>query len=204
MSINHRSGAQRSEAARTAILSAAAQLFADSGYERLTMEGIASAAKVGKQTIYRWWPSKSALIAECLADGYLAPTDRSDPPAAGHVVEDITTWLATLIDFSQRDGSDRVFLSLVSAAAGDPEVARHVNERLSGGHTLNVRLQQGVDAGELSPDVPMHYVAEALIGTVIIRLLARSPMTAEVAPELVDLVLGRYVTAGRPARPVQR
>ncbi|MGO7983441.1 helix-turn-helix domain-containing protein, partial [Rhizobium johnstonii] len=67
----HRRGPVRSEVARMAILEATARQFEARGYDQLTMEGIAAEAKVGKQTIYRWWPSKSALVADCLIAGLL-------------------------------------------------------------------------------------------------------------------------------------
>ena len=44
----------------TAILVAAAELIAEVGYRKLSIEAIAARAGVGKQTIYRWWPSKGA------------------------------------------------------------------------------------------------------------------------------------------------
>ncbi|VXB03478.1 TetR/AcrR family transcriptional regulator [Arthrobacter sp. 9AX] len=189
MLTNHRAGAQRSEAARVAILSAAASLFVSSGYERLAMEGIASAAKVGKQTIYRWWPSKSALIAECLADGYLLPNDRFDPPTSGHVVDDIASWYAGVADYFQSENNNRLLLSLISAAAGDPDVAAHFDARFGGGHTIEARIQQGIKAGELRPDVPMNRVAEALIGALLLRVLARSPIEPTFAADMVNMVL---------------
>jgi AcrR family transcriptional regulator len=61
-------GTKRSEAARTAILNATARQFAERGWEQLSIEGIAADADVGKQTIYRWWSSKSAFVAECLLE----------------------------------------------------------------------------------------------------------------------------------------
>ncbi len=64
-----RSGPVRSEAARLAILDAAVALFAERGYDHLTIEGIARRAGVGKQTIYRWWSSKGDVIAEAILEG---------------------------------------------------------------------------------------------------------------------------------------
>ena len=52
----------RSDTSRRAILDAAFKLVGEVGYAKLTMEGIAARAGVGKQTIYRWWPSKGAVL----------------------------------------------------------------------------------------------------------------------------------------------
>ncbi|MDI3330769.1 MAG: helix-turn-helix domain-containing protein [Micrococcus sp.] len=50
-------GRPRSEKSRVAVLTAAAELMLAGGFEHLTVEGIAAAAGVGKQTVYRWWGS---------------------------------------------------------------------------------------------------------------------------------------------------
>lgn len=197
MSINHRTGAQRSEAARVAILTAAGQLFTSSGYERLTMEGVAAAAKVGKQTIYRWWPTKSALIAECLAEGYLLPNDRFDPPTGGQVLEDITAWYSGVVGYFQAKNNTQLLLSLISAAAGDPGVAEHFNARFGGGHTIEARLQQGIDTGELKSTLPMDRVAEALIGALVLRVLARSALDPATARDMVRVVLSPFIVRNR-------
>lgn len=55
---------RRSERSRRAIFDAALTLVGEVGYDKLTIEGIASRAGVGKQTIYRWWPSKAAVLLD--------------------------------------------------------------------------------------------------------------------------------------------
>ena len=57
---------RRSSAARQSILKAARELVLRVGYAQLTIEGIAAKAGVGKQTIYRWWPSKGAVVFEAV------------------------------------------------------------------------------------------------------------------------------------------
>ncbi|MEU7604799.1 TetR/AcrR family transcriptional regulator, partial [Streptomyces sp. NPDC041003] len=55
---------RRSDRSRRAILDAALTLVGEVGYNKLTIEAIAARAGVGKQTIYRWWPSKAAVLLD--------------------------------------------------------------------------------------------------------------------------------------------
>lgn len=59
---------RRSDRSRRAIHDAALALVGEVGYRRTTIEGIAARAGVGKQTIYRWWPSKAAVLMEAFLD----------------------------------------------------------------------------------------------------------------------------------------
>ena len=56
--------ARRSGRAHAAILEATRELIVEVGYDGMSIEGIAGRAGVGKQTIYRWWPSKAALVLD--------------------------------------------------------------------------------------------------------------------------------------------
>jgi AcrR family transcriptional regulator len=56
----------RDEAARRRVLDSARKLVSELGPHAVTLDEIAAAAGVGKQTIYRWWPSKSAVIMDAL------------------------------------------------------------------------------------------------------------------------------------------
>ncbi len=126
----HRSGPVRSTAAREAILDATARLFHNQGYDRLTIEGIAKEAKVGKQTIYRWWPSRGALIGECLAEGRLIPVDFVVPDT-GDLSADVETWLRSVLSILEKPQGGVLLRSLVAAATEDASVGAHLG-RASG------------------------------------------------------------------------
>ncbi|WP_203962343.1 TetR/AcrR family transcriptional regulator [Actinocatenispora thailandica] len=59
-------GRPRDERARLAILQAARDLLLEHGYGALTVEGIARRAGVGRQTVYRWWPTKADVALEAM------------------------------------------------------------------------------------------------------------------------------------------
>lgn len=59
-------GSRRNDAARQAILDAAAELLTAGDAAPITVGAIAERAGVGKQTIYRWWRSKSAVLLDAM------------------------------------------------------------------------------------------------------------------------------------------
>jgi AcrR family transcriptional regulator len=59
-------GRPRDERARQAILAATRDLLLADGYGALTVEGIARRAGVGRQTVYRWWPTKADVALEAM------------------------------------------------------------------------------------------------------------------------------------------
>jgi AcrR family transcriptional regulator len=79
---------RRSERSKRAILTATRELVSEVGFVRLTMEAIASRAGVGKQTIYRWWPSKGSVVFDALLDEMVEGSGPQLLPATGDVVHD--------------------------------------------------------------------------------------------------------------------
>lgn len=59
-------GRPRSETIRRRILQTTVRLMIEKGYKEATMKNIALSAKVGKQTLYRWWHNRADLLMEAL------------------------------------------------------------------------------------------------------------------------------------------
>jgi AcrR family transcriptional regulator len=184
-----RPGAARNPDVRLAILRATSELLLRDGYEHLTIEGIAARAKVGKPTIYRWWPSKSALIADCLVDEMLMP-ETFYPATTDDVVADITSWFEEVVRFSNR-GSNAVLLrSLVTAAIVNPEVGTQLSKHLGAGpESLEGRLLAAVDAGQLVPETPIAHIIELLLGAIVVRVVGGTGLQDADAEIFVTTVL---------------
>lgn len=99
-----RRGRPRSEEAHQAVLDAVARLLDDYGhsYEELTVERIAAEAGVGKQTIYRWWKNKAAVVLESLMTGRLKLSFER-VPNTGDLRADLTAWLDCELEKSEMD-----------------------------------------------------------------------------------------------------
>jgi len=185
-----RRGALRSETARVSILRATASQFAERGWEHLSIEGIAAEAEVGKQTIYRWWRSKAALVAECLLEGLLLP-EAFLPADTGDVRADLTAWIEAILRFADDPRSAALFRSLIAAAAEDEDVGVRLRDALGASSALAARLDAARSDGELAPGVSIAVVGEALVGAIILRVIVREAAPPELPRQLVDVVLGR-------------
>ncbi|MGX5358126.1 TetR/AcrR family transcriptional regulator [Kocuria sp. KH4] len=183
-------GAVRSEAVRQAVLEATADLFRDREYDRLTIEGIAAEAGVAKQTIYRWWRSKSELVAECLFEGRLLP-EEIHPRDTGDVYTDMTRWLSGLFTFVDTPGNDALLRSLLIVAAENDQVGRRLGASLGADSELTTRLQAAVDSAELPAGTAVGEVVNAMVGAVILHILLREPADDGKAARLVAALLGQ-------------
>jgi AcrR family transcriptional regulator len=141
-----RPGRPRSEKARKAILTATLELAAD-GPQALTMEAIAKRAAVSKETLYRWWPSKTDVVLEALAHY----GDEAIPvPDGGSLVGDLRAFLrATAAALDPR--TRRLLRSLAAAAATDARVAGQVRDQFLAARraALAEVLENAVQRGEL-------------------------------------------------------
>ncbi len=63
-----RAGRPRDEKVRRAILAAAQELVLEKGYAAVTTADVAKRAGAGKQTLYRWWPGKGALVLDAFSE----------------------------------------------------------------------------------------------------------------------------------------
>ena len=159
---------RRSDRARTAILDATAELIADVGYRKLSIEAIAARAGVGKATIYRRWKSKAALVAEAI--GTIAVTP--DVPDTGSVHGDFEAVSSAAVDRMAPEAF-RVLPRLMADAGDDPELLEALKQALLRPRRAAIAeiLRRGMARGELRTDLDVDLVSDMLIGPMIARVL---------------------------------
>ncbi|WP_261569543.1 TetR/AcrR family transcriptional regulator [Frankia gtarii] len=182
-------GRPRSVAVHEAVIEATIALLREGGgYPALSIEGVAARSGVTKRTIYRWWPSKGALVTE--AYGALVRRDHPDPQT-GSVAEDLRTVVRRLFRAVSRPEVAAVMRSMMVEAQSDPafaaEFARFIAERRA---VLAEVFRRGVERGELRPDLDLETAVDEIFGPYWYRLLARhAELTESFADSLVDHVL---------------
>jgi AcrR family transcriptional regulator len=190
-------GRPRSESARKAILQSTLEFLerGGNGFADLTIEHVAATAGVGKATVYRWWPTKAALVADAFASRV---TPRLRFPDTGSVRDDMAQQMHQLIKiFRSRRG--HVVSAILGAGQSDHTLLTAFRERFVKTRRKEAyeTLRRGISRGELPADLDLDHVLDALYGPIYMRFLIRH---ADLTPEFVDrqcaLVLGRELPCG--------
>lgn len=184
------SGPVRSEAAHAAILKAASDMLHEVGYDKMTIEGIAARAGVGKQTIYRWWPSRSAIVAEALIEGVILP-DQLLVPDSGDIRADLRAWLRDVASVIEDETRAETVRSIITAATHNPDIADHLRDIVIPASALEDRLDRSRgETPNLRPDTPMHMIADMILGTIVVRILGHQRLDERAIDELLTATLG--------------
>jgi AcrR family transcriptional regulator len=182
-------GRRRSERSHEAIIAATQRLLVERSYPELTIEGIAARAGVGKQTIYRWWPSKAALALEA----YLAGSEGVPLPAEGKTArEDVRALLGWLIAVLAQPIGGHVVAGLVADLQHDADLAEgfHLDVVPARRRPMLAALERASARGEIRADVDLGLAVDALHGAVFYRLLlSGEPLDDDFADHLAEQAL---------------
>jgi AcrR family transcriptional regulator len=182
-------GRPRSEESRKAILRSTLKLLKQhGGFPELSIEAIAADANVGKTTVYRWWPTKAALVA----DAFSASADKELRfPNTGSVQNDISLQMRGLIRIF-RSKRGKVVAALLAGGQSDPELLEAYRDRFLWPRRKQAyqTLQRGVDRGELPAGCDFDLILDSLYGPILMRFLIRHVKLDEsFADEICGLVL---------------
>ncbi|WP_371537625.1 TetR/AcrR family transcriptional regulator [Streptomyces sp. NBC_00466] len=181
----------RSEKARFAVLEAADDLLAEKGFAGVTMEGIATRAGVAKQTIYRWWSTKT----DVLMDAFLQDVAEEPPsPDHGDVARDLSDHLGRLGHFLSGTDPGAVFKALMAQTQHDPAFAKDFRARYLDEQRRRdqLPLERAVRRGELPADLDVAAETDQIVGPLYYRVLVTGePISRDFTDRLVRSFLRR-------------
>lgn len=179
---------RRSARSHDAIIAATVDLMTRLGYSQLTIEGVASAAGVGKATVYRWWPTKALLVVDAI-DVELTRARRTPRPVSGSSVAVVRELVRDVVAVVVSPVGQMI-AAVVADLPGDPQARLALAEVLGPHRAAGASVIYALAArGDLPHDVDAQRLLDVVAGTVLWGVLSGRAPSDELVDQLVDLVL---------------
>jgi AcrR family transcriptional regulator len=207
-SVPPRRGRPPIEAAEShaAILDAVYELLQERSVRDLTMEAVAKRAGVGKPTLYKWWPTKAALVLSVFRERIAV----AFPPQSVGTAEEAIRDAARALIGPLNGQLGKVLSELIAEGQSEPAILRELfDKHIRGRQEANAAdIERGKTSGELASDADPELIIDAVFGAIFYRLLFRtSPLTEEFSDKLVSQVFrgvraraGKATTRSKPRR----
>jgi AcrR family transcriptional regulator len=181
----------RSDRVRQSVLDTTADLVAELGVERTTIDEVANRSGVAKTTIYRHFESKQALVVEAVH----ACTQIPVVTDTGSLRDDLISCFSGMSKASYEGRLGDMMLSLMDAAQRDPELGRLVRAQADQRRRFATRvIEQAVERGDLPADLDVDLIVTLLSGPLVYtKLVRRQRVTDELVASVVDSVLAAHL-----------
>lgn len=164
-----RAGRPRDENVHRAILDAARDLISEDGYVAFSIEGVAARAGVAKQSIYRRWSSKGALLVDLYMDGLELPSSST----AQGFKEDLLALLLQTTKRVQDPAFANILKSVMVEAQADPEMRELVLLKIIEPRREAARhvIERGKQSGEVPEALDAEMMLDFVFGAIWFNLL---------------------------------
>ncbi|WP_147455864.1 TetR/AcrR family transcriptional regulator [Nocardioides mangrovicus] len=181
-------GRPRDPEADGRILDAAAGLILENGFDHMTVDDVASRAKVGKATVYRRWSKKEDLALAAMSRLY---SEGLPVPDTGNVRSDVSEWFRISLAFANSEAGLNYMRTSIAECSRDPRIAalyRAANDAAE--EKLAQVFERGILRGEVRPDLNIVAAVQMITGLIIMRVVQHQQVPPmEDCESLVDLVL---------------
>jgi AcrR family transcriptional regulator len=167
-------GRPRSTQSHQAILQATLELLAEVGFERMSIDAIATRAGVGKTTIYRRYKSKEELVADAIE------SLREDViiPDTGSFWGDIEALIQSAAQITLSPLGRQTVAMIISSATSSPQFAQvyWTNYLQPRRQAFGIVLERAKARNEIQAEVDSNLVFDIMSGVMLYALVFQ-PMT---------------------------
>jgi AcrR family transcriptional regulator len=165
-----RTGNQRNPVLHQAIIAAATEVLAKEGPTRFTIEAVAKLAGCGKPTIYRWWPSRPALLLEVYDQ---AVEHELLPPEGKDLAKDLCVMLRQVWRLWREDSMGSLYRLILSEMMLEKEGVRYLREVFIPRRQAftAIAFQAAKDRGEIPQETDIKLLMDLLYGYSLFRLI---------------------------------
>ncbi|MDQ6527379.1 TetR/AcrR family transcriptional regulator [Nocardioides sp. LHD-245] len=184
-------GRPRSSGADEAILRAGRELMTEHGYAGFSMDEVARRAGVGRQSVYRRWPSKPVLVVAAMTS---VGADVDVFADTGSFEGDLRSGLEAMRALYHRSSAalfaDVYFAMASDLAARDLFNENHVRPRR---RSLARAVERAIERGELARETDVSTVTDLVSGPFLYRrLIAADDLRDVLLDAIVEAVLLLY------------
>jgi AcrR family transcriptional regulator len=193
-----RTGNQRNPLLHQAIIDAANEVLAKEGPTRFTIEAVAKLAGCGKPTIYRWWPSRPALLLEVyeqMVQSELVPGEGKD------LATDLATNIRRVWRLWRKESLGSMYRLILSEMMLDKEGVRHLREVFFPRRQAFIALafQAAKDRGEIPQDADIKFLVDLLFGYSLFHLITHQIDDDEI-PDRISATIAKLARIGVPRK----
>ena len=186
-------GAKRNPHSAEAILLAAEEVLVEKGYSGFSIDAVASKARAGKPTIYKWWPNKATL----LLDVYLRQKSIAFQNT-GRLEEDLVALIDAILTNWRETSSGPIFRSLIAEAQMNAASSTALSDFASDRQTeTSYLILQGLKRGEVSEAVEPIRAARWIVSYLWFRLLT-GQLNTDAVDIRKDIEILLYGVAAKP------
>jgi AcrR family transcriptional regulator len=179
---------ERVRRSKEVVLATTIQLLTETGLGGVSVDEVSKRSGVAKTTIYRHWPSRTALLLDaCSKMGH-----KMELPDTGSLRGDIAALAASIASRLRSKNFSSVLPSVIDAAERDPEIAA-VHARLHAG--IMVPLYSAIERGKQRGELPRKCVASEVVAAIVgplfyRRWFSREPLDDGFVKRVVDRAIG--------------
>ena len=191
------SGRPRNEFSHTAILNACLRLLVEVGYDNMSIEKIASLAKVGKATIYRYWSNKAEIVVEAVLYSSAKCENCSTPYLSGsnlreNMINAVNELCKAIVN---TDGA--IVSGLIRAMQEDTNLALLVRENIIevSMQPITQVIEHGIQNKDISGAIDFSFLYSVILSVIFTRqIIIRESLDQEFATYLVDYIVLPLIT----------
>ena len=189
-----RTGNQRNPLLHQAIIDAATEVLEKEGPKRFTIEAVAKLAGCGKPTIYRWWPSRAALLLEVYEQ---AVDQELVEPEGKDLAKDLATMLRQVWRFWREECMGSLYRLILAEMMLEKEGTRYLREVFIPRRQAFTALafQAAKDRGEIPEDTDIKLLMDLLYGYSVFHLITET-LDDDELPDRISAAIVKLAQSG--------
>lgn len=190
---------ERVRRSKETVLAAAFKMLTETGFGGFSIDALARNSGVAKMTIYRHWPSRTALLLDACTR--MSP-QRSEPPDSGSFRGDLMALAKGLAQSMQSSRWASLLPSIIDAAERDPALAAlHSRQHVAVTTTIRTIIERARQRRQLSAAADPALLIALVMGPLVYRRwFSREKIDDAFIASVVDNALNAAAKAKKKGR----